>query len=87
MLFTGSTEGAIKDKETGEYDDIPNDDYSSDVDSYRAGILYLAIGPLKFGINSEKIRNATQNFLHRINGWPEFRVIAKPDSFYWEFGW
>jgi len=87
ILFTGSPEGAMRDPVTGEYIDNPNIDGKSDVDDYRAGILYCAIGPFKFGINSEKIRNATQNFLHRIKGWETFKVMPIPDRAFWEFGW
>lgn len=85
MLFTWSTERAkiVYNK----YALNPDNSVTTDVKSYRTGILYIACGPLKFGINSEKIRKSTQNFLHRIYGWSEFKMIDKPDSFYWEFGW
>jgi hypothetical protein len=87
ILFTGSTDEAMVDDVTGNYIDDPDIPGISDVDDYRAGILYCGIGPLKFGINSEKIRNATQNFLHRIMGWPTFRVMPGPNKFFWEFWW
>jgi hypothetical protein len=86
ILFTGSPDGAIID-ETGTYAPDSNNPLATDVDDYRAGILYIGLGPLKLGINSEKIRNATQNFLHRIMGWPEFRVIPGPATLFWEFWW
>ncbi len=89
ILFTGSSEGAIKDKINGReyFVPDPNNPLATDVDDYRAGILYIGLGPLKFGINSDKIRNATQNFLHRVMGWTEFRMIPGPAKPFWEFGW
>jgi len=89
MLFTGSPDGAQEKEINGHltYVPDPNNPLATDVDDYRAGILYIGLGPLKFGVNSEKIRNATQNFLHRVMGWPEFRVIPGPAKPFWEFGW
>ncbi len=90
LLFTGNPDGAIVGYDINGneiYVQNENSPLATDVDDYRAGIFYLAFGPLKYGINSEGIRNATQNILHRINGWPEFRIINTPASFYWEFGW
>lgn len=44
---------------------------------YRAGILYLKIGSLKIGYDSETIRNMTQNKLHENYGWPIFKIKTK----------
>jgi hypothetical protein len=90
ILFTGDPKGAKEEEINGILTYVnpdPDNPLSTDVDKYRAGILYIGLGPLKFGINSEKIRNATQNYLHRIMGWPIFRENSGPAKPFWEFGW
>jgi hypothetical protein len=58
-------------------------------DKYRAGVLYLKIGPFKFGPNNEDIRNSTQNWLHDLIGTPRFKYDPEhhPDKWLWQFGW
>lgn len=52
---------------------------------YRAGILYLKIGSIKIGYDSEAIRDITQNNLHEKYGWPTFRIKTKKKSHWvWE---
>jgi len=55
---------------------------------FSAGILYLQIGFIRIGYNSETIRDKTQNWAH--DNWfstPRFPVDKKkhPDRWYWEF--
>lgn len=61
-----------------------------DPDQYRAGLLYLGAGPFRFGVNSEKVRNALQNrFAHDFlcgGRVPYFKVLDRPDEFYFYFG-
>ncbi|MFZ5942320.1 MAG: RHS repeat-associated core domain-containing protein [Bacteroidota bacterium] len=53
---------------------------------YRAGIIYLKLGPLKFGIDSEGIRDWIQNGYHdRINN-KRFRKTDKKARFIWQLG-
>jgi hypothetical protein len=66
------------------------DGSDSDVDKYRAGILYFQVGPVKIGYNSENIRDNTQNKLHKLLGTdknPLFTVMPRPDKWFFEFGW
>ncbi|MDD3077753.1 MAG: SpvB/TcaC N-terminal domain-containing protein [Paludibacter sp.] len=56
---------------------------------YRGGILYLQIGFIRIGYNSEAIREHTQNWVHDLPfiRTPRFPVDKKkhPDKWYWEF--
>jgi RHS repeat-associated protein len=54
-------------------------------DEFRAGILYVGFGPIKFGMNSESIRDHTQNWVHRnLTNDPTFRVLPRKPKFYWQ---
>ena len=61
-----------------------------DPDQYRAGILYMGIGPIKIGVNSEKIRHCFQNrFAHDLlcrGDSPYFKVLDRPTKSYIYFG-
>jgi RHS repeat-associated protein len=69
----------------GTYDN-PN------ADKYRAGVLYIGIGPLRFGWNSESIRHAIQNvwahdcLMHGESPWFKRLDSQFPDKLYWNFG-
>ena len=59
-------------------------------DEYRAGVLYVGLGPFKIGANSEQIRNFFQNrfahdFLCRGDS-PYFKVLDRPGHTYFYFG-
>lgn len=57
-------------------------------DEYRAGVIYVKIGPFKFGPNNETIRDRTQNWLH--DHWvptPRFKKLDRPNKWLWQFGW
>jgi RHS repeat-associated protein len=70
------------DPETGEYLKGMN---GEDPDEFRAGILYIGFGPIKLGINSEGIRDNTQNWLHRnVTHDPTFRTLPRRPRFFWE---
>jgi len=64
------------------------DDY--DPNKYRAGVLSLSFGPIRFGRNSEGIRKVFQNqFAHDfLTGGKSlwFEVLPIPASWYWSFG-
>ena len=72
--------------------DGPNGTYGlgeSNPDQYRAGVLYIKLGLLKFGPNNETIRDKTQNWLHD-KSWihtPRFRKLDRPNKWLWQFGW
>jgi RHS repeat-associated protein len=67
--------------QNGEYTSYG--DYNPD--EFRAGILYMQIGFIRIGYNSETIRDKTQNRLHDMFGWPRFRDLKRPGKWYWEF--
>jgi RHS repeat-associated protein len=61
-----------------------------DPDRYRAGIAYVGIGPIRFGVNSEQVRHVFQNrfahdFLCRGDS-PYFKVLDRPRQWYFYFG-
>jgi hypothetical protein len=68
--------------------------YGSDPDKYRAGVLYMGVGPVKAGINSEHVRAVIQNDIIHDNlvklfaGYtsPHFRELDIPDSPYFYIG-
>lgn len=62
--------------------------YGGDIDDpgKRAGVLYIGIGPLKIGSNSESIRDIFQNGCHNLFDYPEVLVLDKNPEFYWYFG-
>lgn len=59
-------------------------------DEYRAGLLYVGLGPFKIGANSEQIRNLLQNrFAHDFlckKDSPYFKVLDRPGKAYFYFG-
>lgn len=59
-------------------------------DEYRAGVLYVGLGPFKIGANSEQIRNLFQNrFAHDFlckKDSPYFKVLDRPGKAYFYFG-
>ena len=61
-----------------------------DPDEYRAGVLYAGWGPVKMGVNSEKVRDALQNrFAHsflRGDRVPYFKMLDRPTQAYFYFG-
>ena len=82
--YPGATidNGLIDEGPNGTY--IAKDGY--DPDEYRAGILYIQIGSLRFGYNSETIRDRIQNWVH--DHWfatPRFKKLNIPGKWYWEF--
>jgi RHS repeat-associated protein len=84
-LFTGdpgpNRASRIKD-EDGNYTIGIN---GEDPDEFRAGILYIGFGPIKLGINSEGIRDNTQNWLHRnVTNDPTFKKLPRRPRFFWE---
>lgn len=77
-LTTVTGRGVEVDKETNTY-------IEADGKDYRAGILYLKIGSIKIGYDSEAIRDITQNKLHEMFGWPTFKINSKKKSHWiWE---
>ena len=61
-----------------------------DPNQYRAGVFYVGFGPVKFGGNSEQIRNIFQNrFAHDFlckGDSPYFKVLDRPGQSYFYFG-
>jgi len=66
-------------------------------DKFRNGILYLGIGPLEVGYDSEVIRNLFQNkiahdrivkspYFRDLRGTSEYKLMGG-DRFYFQFGW
>ncbi len=98
-IFTGdpgpSGEREI-DRSSGPYGTYTgkNNPYG-DPDKYRHGLLYVGIGPIKIGYDSESIRNFIQNGFHDKIGSPRFRNLCGTpeyeamggDKFYFQFGW
>jgi hypothetical protein len=61
----------------------------TDPNEYRAGVLYLKVGPFKFGPNNEGIRDYFQNGLHdtkKIHT-PRFLKLDRPNKWLWQIGW
>lgn len=89
-VFTGDPGLTKSDKRPDGDNNYGVSAYGSDPDDprYRAGILYVGIGPIKIGINSERIRAAVQNGIHdnpAIDS-PHFRELDIPDSPYFYIG-
>jgi hypothetical protein len=84
-LFTGDPgpNRSSRNKDTeGNY---TNGDNGENPDEFRAGIFYVGFGPIQLGINSEGIRDHTQNWLHRnVTNDPTFRVLPRKPRFYWQ---
>jgi hypothetical protein len=53
--------------------------------SHRAGVLYIGVGPFRFGRNSERIRHIFQNRLAHGNKYPWFEVLPRKRRWYWGF--
>ena len=79
---------------TGEDDGTPGEvidgyRYHNEKNARRLGSIYIGAGPLKFGFNSETIRNFFQNeLIHKPNHYPLWKIRRDllTDSFYWYFG-
>ncbi len=53
---------------------------------YRAGIAYFAIGPFRYGSDSERTRDLIQNrIIHDNIGSPRFEYIDRPTKKYRQF--
>ena len=69
-------------------------DGNIDAQNQRAGVLYLGIGPMRIGANSEGIRHIFQNRLAHDHFWthnygevyPWVRKLEIDPKFYWFFG-
>ena len=70
---------------------VKNPNTGADPDEYRAGVGYIGIGPFRFGTDTESRRHRIQNelvhdkLLHNDPS-PWFKVLDKPDKFYFQFG-
>jgi RHS repeat-associated protein len=97
ILFTGDP--GLKDKDRFErkieqcgpnktYIQNPDDPYAPNPNKYRHGILSARIGPVSFGLDSEKIRYVIQNMIvHNMTDSRYFRYERwKKDSIYFQFG-
>lgn len=95
-IFTGDPGLSSDDRRT--FDDPDSDGRETytisangdNPDTYRAGIWYVGIGPIKIGANSEKVRDLLQNklahdFLCKGNS-PYFKVLNRPSRAYFYFG-
>jgi len=69
--------------------------YHNDTNLHRLGLVYFGLGPLKFGYNSEKVRDLFQNkWIHQPQGLSSWDVLNDPnngnpyypDRSYWYFG-
>ena len=97
VLFTGDPgldakdRDAIKIEECGPkltYIKKRGDPYAPDPDKYRHGVLSLGMGPVSFGLDSEKIRYGIQNVIvHNLSGSRFFRYEkGVKDRRYIQFG-
>lgn len=94
-IFTGDpghhkdSRRTFKDPENGKITYTLNEE-GNDPDQYRAGILYLTVGPISVGRNSEQIRHWIQNrFAHDFlcqGDSPYFKVLDRPAKNYFYFG-
>lgn len=95
-LFTGDPGLDHKDRRTMNDPDANGretyvlNDKGDDPNQYRAGIAYVGIGPFRYGVNSEKVRNSLQNrFAHDFlcqGDSPYFKVLDRPCQSYFYFG-
>ncbi len=88
-LFTGEP-----DRSKGGIDEATNSYIPSleKPDSYRHGILYVGVGPIEIGWDSEAIRNRFQNTIHKWIDDYYFEDLRgtnqyEGDQFYFQFGW
>lgn len=95
-LFTGDPGLNHRDRKTYEDPEANHretytlNDHGDDPDRYRAGIAYVGLGPVRWGINSEKVRDFFQNklahdFLCQGDS-PYFKVLDRPRQNYFYFG-
>lgn len=95
-LFTGDPGVSHDDRRTYNDPDANGretytlNEKGDDPDRYRAGILYVGIGPIRAGVNSERLRHFFQNrfahdFLCRGDS-PYFKVLNRPTQGYFYFG-
>lgn len=71
-IFTGKSTGKI------------GDTFKEEEGAYRAGILYLGYGRVRFGLNNEKlIRGPIQNGFHDLFSYPHFNVLSGPHHLYY----
>lgn len=95
-LFTGDpgvshdARRTFEDPEANYRETYTLNEEGNDPDRYRAGILYVGIGPFKIGANSETIRHFLQNrfahdFLCRKDS-PYFKMLDRPTQGYFYFG-
>ena len=95
-LFTGnpgvlhSDRRTFNDPEANNRETYMINENGDDPDQYRAGILYVGLGPVRLGVNSENIRHFFQNrfahdFLCRGDS-PYFKVLNRPGQGYFYFG-
>ncbi len=88
-LFTGDPGLKWKDRRVGIGED-GNEYYlegNTNPDKYRAGVLFLKVGPISFGLNSEDIRDEIQNqIIHKWQDVPFFRNLGSPNDFWFHFG-
>jgi RHS repeat-associated protein len=65
----------------------------NDPDKYRHGVIYIGLGPINIGWDSEGIRSTVQNTFHDWTGSPHFRDLREVDDeykkgkFFLQFGW
>lgn len=95
-IFTGDPGMQHEDRKTFADPDVDGritytlNDNGDDPDRYRAGIAYVGLGPVRYCVNSEKIRNFFQNrFAHDFlcqGDTPYFKVLDRPTQSYFYFG-
>ncbi len=98
-LFTGNpglkggedgVRKTFEDPEFGGRETYVLNELGDDPDKYRAGVLYVGIGPFRFGRNSEQIRHTYQNrFAHDFlmgGDSPYFKVLDIKPSWYFYYG-
>jgi len=77
----------------GEHN-IDGVNYHNETNVHRLGLVYFGLGPLKFGYNSEKVRDLFQNkWIHQRHGLDSWDVLNDPngkyyypDRSYWSYG-
>ena len=77
----------------GEHN-IDGVNYHNETNVHRLGLVYFGLGPLKFGYNSEKVRDLFQNkWIHQRHGLDSLDVLNDPngkyyypDRSYWSYG-